>query len=359
MKIGFNKSLITFVSIVAISLSGCVKKRGCEIDNAINHQSIQDIEVAKLQNQIASTDVIVEKNYQMFPPNAEAGECYTRVMIPEKYEILKQKVLVKEASTKLIKIPAKYKTVYKTVYKKVLVKEASTKLVTTKPVYKSVTQKVLVGEPSSKVLTTKPVYKTVTQRVLVAPAHTEWKLGKQYIRNALRQRTNATGEIICLVKVPARYKLLTKRVLVKPACSVTKSIPAKYKLITKKVLVKPACTKTVTVPAVYKKVATTELVSPACTKTVTIPAEYRYINKKIKVKDSELKWLPVLCETNFTRPRIMMVQRALKEAGFNPGPIDGIIGSKTKAAIRRFQLSHNLATGALTLATLRELGVYN
>ena len=355
MKKGLNKGLITFISIVAISLSGCVKKTSCDVDDAISNQSIQDIEVAKLQNDIVESDVIVEKNYEMFPPNAEAGECFARVMIPEKYKTVKQKVLVKEASTKLIKIPAKYKKVYK----KVLVKEASTKLVTTKPIYKSVTQKVLVSEASSRVLTTTPVYKTITQKVLVAPAHTEWMLGKQYIRNALRQKTNATGEVICLVKVPAKYKLITKKVLVKPACTVTKAIPAKYKLVTKKVLAQPACTRTVALPAVYKKVVTTKLVSPACTKTVSLPAKYKYINKKIKVRDGELKWLPVLCETNFTKPRVKMVQRALRNAGFNPGPIDGIIGVKTKAAIRRYQLSHNLATGALTLSTLRELGVYN
>ena len=354
MRIGFNKSLITFVSIVAISLTGCVKRTSCDVDDAISKQTIKDIEVAKLQNQISSNDVIVEQRYEMFPSNAQPGECYTRVMIPEKYKIVKQKVLVKEASTKLIKIPAKYKTVYK----KVLVKEASTKLVTTKPVYKTVTEKVLVKEAEPKVITTKPVYKTVKQRVLVSPAHTEWKLGKRYIREALKYKTNATGEVICLVKIPAKYKIITKKVLVKPACTVTKTMPPKYKIITKKVLVKPATTITKTIPAVYKKVAVKELVSPETTKTVIIPAEYKYINKKVKVKDSELKWLPVLCETNFTRPRVMMVQRALKEKGFNPGPIDGIFGSKTKDAVRRFQIANNLATGALTINTLRALGVY-
>jgi peptidoglycan hydrolase-like protein with peptidoglycan-binding domain len=57
-------------------------------------------------------------------------------------------------------------------------------------------------------------------------------------------------------------------------------------------------------------------------------------------------------------PRVMMMQRALLQAGFNPGPIDGIIGSKTKAAIRRYQKAHGLATGAITLETLRSLGIY-
>jgi len=356
MKLSSKGIVSTAVLTAVLLMSGCSKRTSCDIDDAFSKQSASDIEVAKLQSEVAeqNNDVIIEKRYEMFPPNAEVGECYTRVLIPEKYETVRQKVLVREASTKLIRVPAKYKTTYK----KVLVKEASTKLITTKPVYKTVRKRVLVKEPSSTLVTTKPVYKTVRKRVLVAPAHTEWKVGSRYISQALRQKTNATGEIICLVKVPARYKYITTKELVKPACTISRPKPARYKLITQKILVKPATTIAKTIPAKYKTIATKELVSPETTKTVRIPAKYKYINKKIKVKDSELKWLPVLCETNFTRPRVMMVQRALKNTGFNPGPIDGILGSRTKAAIRRFQKANHLATGALTIETLRVLGVY-
>lgn len=36
------------------------------------------------------------------------------------------------------------------------------------------------------------------------------------------------------------------------------------------------------------------------------------------------------------------VQRALSDAGYDPGPIDGRIGKKTKAAIKEFQRRNNL-----------------
>ncbi|MCG3175616.1 MAG: hypothetical protein MOGMAGMI_00549 [Candidatus Omnitrophica bacterium] len=36
------------------------------------------------------------------------------------------------------------------------------------------------------------------------------------------------------------------------------------------------------------------------------------------------------------------VQRALARAGFNPGPVDGRLGKKTKAAIKAFQRRNNL-----------------
>ena len=38
----------------------------------------------------------------------------------------------------------------------------------------------------------------------------------------------------------------------------------------------------------------------------------------------------------------MDIQRALKRAGFEPGPIDGRIGKKTKAAVKAFQRSRGL-----------------
>lgn len=52
------------------------------------------------------------------------------------------------------------------------------------------------------------------------------------------------------------------------------------------------------------------------------------------------------------------VQQSLTDAGFNPGPVDGMSGSRTVAAINDFQNQNNLAGGGkLTKETLRALGV--
>jgi hypothetical protein len=51
------------------------------------------------------------------------------------------------------------------------------------------------------------------------------------------------------------------------------------------------------------------------------------------------------------------LQRALRNAGFDPGPIDGRMGPRTDAAIRRFQRSRGLEVdGAAGTKTLRALG---
>ena len=56
---------------------------------------------------------------------------------------------------------------------------------------------------------------------------------------------------------------------------------------------------------------------------------------------------------------IREVQEALKDAGFDPGPIDGKIGLKTKNAITRFQTVNSLtANGQLDSKTMAKLKPY-
>ncbi|MEK7844417.1 MAG: peptidoglycan-binding domain-containing protein [Pseudomonadota bacterium] len=57
-------------------------------------------------------------------------------------------------------------------------------------------------------------------------------------------------------------------------------------------------------------------------------------------------------------PAIMRkVQQALVDAGLNPGPVDGVSGARTVAAIESFQKQNNIPAGKLTKETLRALGV--
>jgi peptidoglycan hydrolase-like protein with peptidoglycan-binding domain len=58
------------------------------------------------------------------------------------------------------------------------------------------------------------------------------------------------------------------------------------------------------------------------------------------------------------RERVRRVQERLAAAGFDPGPADGIVGARTRAALRAFQEARDLApTGEPNGPTLTELGV--
>jgi peptidoglycan hydrolase-like protein with peptidoglycan-binding domain len=55
--------------------------------------------------------------------------------------------------------------------------------------------------------------------------------------------------------------------------------------------------------------------------------------------------------------KIRVVQQALQSKGFDPGPIDGIVGPRTKEAVRNFQDRYGMnPTGEIDNQTLFALG---
>ena len=153
------------------------------------------------------------------------------------------------------------------------------------------------------------------------------------------------------------YETVKKRVLKAVATTKKVEIPADYKILKKKVMTKAPTTRTIEIPAEYKTVKVNRVVSPAREERIEIPAKYETVVKTVRVADGRMEWRQVLCETNMTSDIIVDVQRALLGAGHDPGPIDGIYGGRTRAAVRSFQQAKNLPRGGLTLGTLSALGV--
>jgi len=281
----------------------------------------------------------------LIPPNAKAGECYAKVVIPAKYKTVEERVLVQEASEKisiipakyewrderveitpaskkLIRIPATYKKVtetievkpatrswhtslkrksapvskeilvaaklkgvdlenatpgncfkeyylpesYKTVTEEIVIQKESTKNEIIPARYEMVEKTIEVTPASKKTITIPATYEFTEEKVLVEKEKTVWKKGV----NPATKLNGATGEIMCLVK-----------------------IPAKYKTIRKKVVKTPATTKIVDVPAVSKTIKVKKLVSEAKSKTITIPAVKRTITKKVLDSKSQFSWIKV------------------------------------------------------------------
>jgi hypothetical protein len=286
----------------------------------------------------------MSKDASLFPPNPKAGQCYARVLIPAKYQTVSEQVVKSEAAERIEIIPARYETGTETV----LVKEASTKLEIVPAVYGEVEERVLVKPASTKIVEVPAVYETVTERVLDKPAHTAWKKGPaaRQSANVLSQSTTDTGEIMCLIEVPATYKTVEKRVLVTPGRTNTVEIPAEYKTLTKTVVKQPATTREVVIPAKYDTVTVTKLVSPANEKRVTIPAEYQTVTRANKTADESMEWRQVMCEVNMTHDNVRALQKELADRGYYKIGVDGIIGSQTLSAARKYALDKNLPAGS-------------
>ena len=305
-----------------------------------------EAELAALKTRPANLDASDEP---LLPVKAKAGECYARVFVPPSYQTKTERLLKAEASERVEVIPAKYGMAEQ----RVLVKEASERLEVIPATYRTVEERVLVSEESERIETVPAAYGTESDRVLVKPAYTTWKKG----RGPIEKIDEATGEIMCLVTVPAEYKTVTKRILKTPATTRAVKIPAQYKTVTRRVVDKPATTRVVKIPAEYRTVKVQTLVEPAKEQRISIPAEYQTVSKTEKTSDGHMEWRPILCETNVTADIVTRLQRALSAKGHNPGPIDGVLGSETMAAVKSYQRTKGLPSGQLTMETLKALNV--
>jgi len=245
-----------------------------------------------------------------------------------------------------------YKTVpakFKWVKKQLVVREASTKVVPVPATYKTVKVKIKTADEATRMVQVPATYKTVTERVLVSPEREMWKRGEG-------THVNENG-ILCKVKVPARYKTVSKRVLVQEADTKEYAVPAKFSWVEKTVVATPATTRTIELPEVKKTVTVKELVEPARRIAFSTPAKFRTVTKKVLAEAPQAKWAPILCKTNATPMNVLKVQKALRLSGYNPGRVDGVLGRDTAVAIKRFQSKNNLASGGLTMETLKALNV--
>ncbi len=310
----------------------------------------QQAELKEHMRSQQSVTTVTAKGETLLPPKAEPGQCFARVIIPPKYETKTERLMNREATERIEIIPAKYETVTE----RVLVEEASERLEVIPPTYGWVEERILVRPVSTKLVTTPPVYETVTERILVSPARTEWKKGT----GPIQKIDKATGEILCLVEIPAVYKTVTKQVLKTPASTKTVEIPAVYKTVKKRVMKTPPQTRTIKIPAKFKTVNVTKLVEPAREKRIQIPGGYVNVTKHMRVTEEQVAWREILCETNITPGKIRELQAALKHAGFNPGPIDGVLGTNTMKAVNAYQRAKGLPVDQyLNVRTVKALGV--
>lgn len=283
-------------------------------------------------------------------PSAQPGECYALVRKPEQYRTVTERVVTQPAHEKIVTEPARYANETQ----QVVVREGYERLETVQPQFREVTERVLAKPGGVEYSTQPPQYRTVTERVMVKPARTVWKPG----RGPIERINHATGEIMCLVEEPAEYKTVTKRVLVEPSRVMERQTPPEYRTVTKRVLDQPAQVRRVRVPAEVRNVQVTRMVQPARTRRVTVPAEYGSVQKQQLVEPARLEWRPVLCETNMTADRIRRLQSALDARGFDPGPVDGVLGRQTMNAVNAFQRANGLPVDRhLNMETMRALGV--
>lgn len=266
-----------------------------------------------------------------YPANPVPGHCYARVVTPVQYEMYQEKILVTPEKTEIRTIPAEYRWDEQ----KYVVKQETVEFITVPATYKTVTETIVIKEPTTRTEVVAAVYETVTEQVLVREAHTEWKPGNgldayapgygpgkaPYSKPAGGYggagggagagggygappvtKVTPTGEVLCLVEVPAEYKTVTKQQLKTPAHTVTIQVPGETQTVTKQVVDTEARVEKRVIPAVYGYQKVRVLVSPERTETYTIPAVYKTIDKTRVVGGGKLEWREIICEKDMNGP---------------------------------------------------------
>jgi hypothetical protein len=291
-----------------------------------------------------------ERAADQLPPNARPGECYARIYLPPVYGTRTEQVVKRAASERVQVIPARFETVEE----KVLVREASKRMEIVPATYETVEETIVV-KPASATLREVPAeYETVSEQVLEKEGYTYWKKGTGPIQKVDR----STGEIMCLVEVAPVYRTVSKKVVKTPAHTEEIAVPEVTQTVKKQVMKTPPTPVEIEVPGEYKMVKVAKLVEPAREVRQEIPAEYQTINVAVKLQEGRHEWRPILCETNMTKAKIMSIQRALRDAGYNPGKIDGKWAHDTIAALNKFQKAKQLPVDEyVNLDTARALKV--
>lgn len=298
------------------------------------------------------------------PQNAEAGQCFARVLIPEVIETASEEVVVEAARTEVRKIPAQYELVDETV----LVKEATTEYTVIPATYRTVTETVVLEPERTEMIAQPASMETYTERVMIRPGYTTWKQGSgifgrsgvgasaAVVPGAVNGVDQHTGDLLCKVEVPPEYATVTRQRVAQAASATPRIIPARTQTVTKQVIATPARVAERQIPAVYNTVKVRKMVTPEREETRTIPAVTRTEQRRKVVRPASVEWREVLCETNASTVKISEVQRALAGRGY-ANPADGRFGPATLSAMEKFQRDNGLAVGYLTIETVRALGV--
>ncbi|UJF25243.1 peptidoglycan-binding protein [Suttonella sp. R2A3] len=280
-------------------------------------------------------------------PQAKAGECQALIIVPAKFEPKVEQVIVKEASETIEIVPAEYEWVEK----EVMVKPAGERLEIIPATYKTVEEEIEVEPKTVEKEVIEPQFAEINEEIVSKPAY----------MSAFSEGSNrefaSVSEVMRLAEVPQANTTITKKVVQEAVQVKETPVESQFVTIETQVIDQPAEVKKVPFEAEYETVRVKQLVKEAEEVRREIPAEYAEVTVYDKIADAQMRWESVLCENSVNQSTIEEVQKALNEAGYNAGGIDGALGPSTTRALEQYQRDNGLGVGGVTMETLEALGI--
>lgn len=294
------------------------------------------------------------------PDGARPGQCYARVLVPAQFRDVPLDVVTQEASEQIhVTEPT-----FRSGSTNVVTRDAHTRYEVTQPTFRTVAEDIVVRPAYERLEASQPTFETRSETVTIREPRLVWRRGDNL--SGVRRLDPNTGEIYCLVEEQGEVRTITRRVQSTAGSVRRVQVPAETRRLTREVLASPGGVREVHIPANVTAVPTQELVSPATERRVAVPEQRSTIMRQELAADERYEWVAVECDrvNSYTTPTgdgratLREIQQALATQGLYRGAIDGIAGSQTREAARRFQQREGLpATGRLDVETVRRLGL--
>ena len=238
-----------------------------------------------------SCSIVFSQEYlESQPENPEPGKCYAKCVTPDEFKDEIIKVESVPSYEKLEVIPA----VYKTVSAEVILKPSSKTYINVPAVYKTVVDTVWTKDTYNKITIINPEFEATEKQVEVLAASESWVAGEKDPDCPSIDPNDC--RIFHYRKDPAVTRDIPVKKIKTPVSTQKTKIRGNYKLVKRKVEVKPATTREKIIPAVTEKINKRVLVKDETTKTISIPAEYVNVTKKVLVKKGGMTaWRIVPC----------------------------------------------------------------
>ncbi len=271
-----------------------------------------------------------------------AGECLKEYYTPERFTTVTEDVMVKSEQNETIITPPQFEDINKTV----VVKPAYTKLTIV---------------PAT--------FKTEEERVMITPPKSVWKKGT----NPAQKVDGATGDIMCLVKVPATYKSMKREVLATPATTKQERLPEETIVLKAKKLIADASVERRITPAVYESVQK-EVLEQNATFTWVLASQkkqkpWRYTGHQICLKEEPAQTktvttyeveIPASVEKKVVAPveKEVTVERLIADATVEKSPVAPLyetVVSKKEVAKGKVEWRRILCKTNMTKETIAKL----
>jgi len=182
-------------------------------------------------------------------PEAEAGECYVKALVPPVYKQETVTQIVKEASEQFAVVPAQFSEDTE----RLLLKDASTQITVTEPEYKQNEYQIVVTEA------TREYVRGSAESSVAASSGMLFDVES----SGIDLDTAEAGQCFYEHFKPATVESSVEKALVTEATEKLEVIPASFRDEEREVLIKPASTRYLEFAAVYKTVSVEQLIEPA------------------------------------------------------------------------------------------------